>query len=276
MSATEQPYRPGRVLITGAAGSVGSALRAGFQGVYEHLRLTDIRPLGVPAANEEIVLADMLDEDALAAAMKDVDCVVHLAGIADEDTWERVLSLAIDGCFQVFEAARKAGVRRVVYASSHHAVGFYPRSEGLDTDVGLRPDGRYGASNAFGEMIGRLYADKYGMSVACVRIGSFRKRPEDRRQLMTWLSHPDAVRLFRRCVDHPDYHYVIVYGVSRNDRNKWDNSKVAWLGYEPKDNAEEFAAEILARPDTEDPVAKCFHGGRFCSVEFSGDTSKVK
>ena len=268
-------YEPNRVLITGAAGSVGSVLRTGFQGHYRHLRLTDIAPLGLAAPGEEIVPADMLDEDALADAMTGVDCVIHLAGLADEDTWPRVLSLTIDGCFNVFEAARKAGVKRIVYASSNHVIGFHPRSRPLDTEVALRPDGRYGVSNAFGEMLGRLYADKHGMSVACVRIGSFRKKPEDRRQLMTWLSHGDAVRVFRRCVDYPDYHFVVIYGVSHNDRNLWDNSKVAWLGYEPQDNAEAYLNEVLSEPDQEDSVAQRFHGGRFCSDEFTGTPEKV-
>ncbi|MGD1955960.1 MAG: NAD-dependent epimerase/dehydratase family protein [Sphingomonadales bacterium] len=267
---------PRRVLITGAAGAVGSVLRAGFQGLYKHLRLTDISPLEDPAPGEEIMLADMRDMAALTPVMADVDCVVHLAGLADEDNWEKVSSLAIDGCYTVFEAARLAGVKRIVYASSNHAIGFHPRSKALDLEVPLRPDGRYGLSNAFGELLGRLYADKYGMSIAAVRIGSFRPKPEDRRQLMTWLSHRDAVQLFRRCVEHPGYHYVCVYGVSANRDANWDNSQVDWLGYQPQDNAADYEAEILAQPDDEDAIAKALHGGRFCSDEFDGDLTKIR
>lgn len=270
-----ETYKPKRVLITGAAGTVGTVLRAGLRSHYDHLRLTDIEPLGEAEANEEIVLADMLDPAALDAAMKDVDCVVHLAGLADEDSWERVCSLAIDGCFKVFEAARRAGVKRIVYASSNHAIGFHPLEKTLDLTVPLRPDGRYGVSNAFGELLGRLYSDKHGMSVACIRIGSFRKRPEDRRQLRTWLSHDDAVQLFRRCMDYRNYQFLVVYGVSANTRNNWDNSSVSWLGYAPKDNAEVYAAAILAQPDAPDDVARALHGGSFCSDEFSGDLSKI-
>ncbi|MEM7568407.1 MAG: NAD(P)-dependent oxidoreductase [Pseudomonadota bacterium] len=266
-----RPYKPRRVLITGAAGSVGSVLRAGFSGAYEHLRLTDIAPLGEAAASEEIMPADMRDLAALAPVMADVDCVVHLAGLADEDSWERVSALAIDGCYTVFEAARMAGVKRIVYASSNHAIGFHRRNKPLDLDVPLRPDGRYGVSNAFGELLGRLYADKYGMSFAAIRIGSFRPEPEDRRQLMTWLSHRDAIQLFKRCVDYPAYHHMVAYGVSANTRNVWDNSAIDWLGYTPQDNAEDYAARILTQPDTEDAIAKALHGGRFCSDEFTGD-----
>lgn len=268
-------FSPKRVLITGAAGSVGSVLRAGLQGRYAHLRVTDIAPLGDAGEGEEIAYADMLDDAALEVAMKDVDCVVHLAGLADEDSWEKVLSLTIDGCYRVFEAARRAGVQRVVYASSNHAIGFHRRDRPLDLDVPLRPDGRYGVSNAFGELLGRLYADKYGISVACVRIGSFRPKPEDRRQLMIWLSHRDAVQLFRRCIEHPDYQHLVVYGVSNNDQNIWDNSDVDWLGYSPQDNAETYRAEIMALPDDEDNVARLFHGGRFCSVEFEGKIDRI-
>lgn len=268
-------YAPRRVLITGAAGSVGSVLRAGLKGAYPHLRLTDIAPMGEAAEGEEIMLADMRDMAALGPVMEDVDCVIHLAGLADEDSWDAVRDLAIDGCYKVFEAARLAGVKRIVYASSNHAIGFHRRAKPLDLEVPLRPDGRYGVSNAFGELLGRLYADKYGLSFAAIRIGSFRPQPEDRRQLMTWLSHRDAVQLFKRCVDYPDYHVLTAYGVSANTRNVWSNADIDWLGYEPQDNAEDYAAGILAKADNEDDVARALHGGRFCSDEFTGDLSKI-
>jgi len=269
-------FNPKRVLITGAAGTVGSVLRAGLASAYDHLRLTDIAPMGIAGPGEELCAADIQDLDALAPVMADVDCVVHLAGLADEDTWDTVRDLAVDGCFKVFEAARHAGVKRIVYASSNHAIGFHPRSKPLDLDVPLRPDCRYGVSNAFGELLGRLYADKYAMSVACVRIGSFREKPEDRRQLMTWLSHRDGVRVFKRCIDHPDYHFLTVYGVSANTRNIWSNDQVEWLGYNPQDNAEDYIDEIMALPDNEDHVARAFHGGRFCSDEFTGDVDRIE
>ncbi len=273
--AEETRWAPRRVLITGAAGTVGSVLRAGFQGHYPHLRLTDIADLGSAAAGEEIVYADMLSDEQLDAAMQDVDCVVHLAGVALEEPWERILSLAIDGCFRVFDAARRAGVKRIVYASSNHVIGFHRREKMLDLNAEYRPDGRYGVSNAIGEMLGRMFADKYGISVACIRIGSFRPKPEDRRQLKTWISHRDAVQLFRRCIDHPDYHFLVVYGVSDNAEKIWDNSAVDWLGYEPEDNAEDFRESLMRQADDEDPIARQFHGGSFCSDEFDGKPDQI-
>jgi uronate dehydrogenase len=269
-------WNPKKVLITGAAGTIGSVLREGLKGKYETLALSDIVPLGAAAPGEEIFEnADIRDLDATAATMEGVDCVVHLAGIPVEAEWEKILPMNLIGCYNVFEAARRAGVKRMVFASSNHAVGYYRRAGVIDTDVQPRPDSRYGVSKVYGEALGRLYADKHGMAVSCLRIGSFQPKPQDLRQLMTWISHRDTVHLVERCVDHPDYHFVAVYGVSDNTRNKWDNSKVDWLGYRPQDNAEDYAAELYAKEDTEHPIAKPFHGGMFCPMEFSGDLNKI-
>ena len=269
-------WRPKKVLITGAAGAIGSVLREGLRGKYPTLALSDINALGATAPGEEIFEgADIRDLDATAATMQGVDCVVHLAGIPVEDAWEKILPMNLIGCYNVFEAARHVGVRRVIFASSNHAVGFHRRARVIDTEVAPRPDSRYGVSKVYGEALGRLYADKHGISVACLRIGSFQPKPQDRRQLMTWISHRDTVHLVERCIDHPDYHFTVVYGVSANTRNKWDNSKIDWLGYRPQDNAEDYAAEIYAEEDSEDAVAKPFHGGMFCPMEFSGDPDRI-
>ncbi len=264
-----------RVLITGAAGAIGSVLRKGFQGRYDLLRLSDIEPLGAAGRGEELVQADILDLDATVETMKGIDCVVHLAGMPIEDDWQTILKTNIIGCYNVFEAARLTGVKRVVFASSNHVIGFHRRERPIDTEVMVRPDSRYGMSKAYGEALGRLYADKYGISVSCLRIGAFREAPEDVRQLMIWISHRDMVHLVERCVDHPVYHFAIIYGVSNNDQNIWDNSKVDWLGYRPMDNAEDYAEAILSSGASEDPVAKMFHGGSFCSAEFSGDLDRI-
>jgi uronate dehydrogenase len=266
-----------RVLITGAAGNIGRTLRRHLHGRYALLRLTDIAPQEPAAAGEDVATVDIRDPAALEAAMAGIDCVIHLAGIPEEDGWERILPMNIEGCYNVFEAARRAGVRRVVFASSNHAVGFHRRETFIDTQVQPRPDGRYGVSKVFGEAVGRLYADKYALSVACLRIGSFRPsdRPSESRHLLTWISHRDMAQLAMRCVEHPAYHFVVVYGVSNNLRNRWDNTPAKFLGYRPQDDAEQFAGDVLATSPAEDPVAAQFHGGMYCPIEFVGDTTRI-
>jgi uronate dehydrogenase len=266
-----------KILITGAAGKIGDALRKGLRGSYPLIRLADIAPLGQIEAGEEHSTTDIRDIVALEKAMARIDCVVHLAGVPEEADWERVLPLNIEGCYNVFEAARRQAVKRVVFASSNHAVGFHRRERFIDNAVAPRPDSRYGVSKVFGEALGRLYADKYGLSVACLRIGTFRTpdRPVDARQLLTWISHRDMVQLARRCIDHPNYHFVTVYGVSNNLRSRWDNTNVKFLGYRPEDNSEAFAANILALGAKENEIAAQFHGAHYCPMEFSGDTTRV-
>jgi uronate dehydrogenase len=266
-----------RVLITGAAGHIGRALRNGLKGHYALLRLADVAPQAPAGEGEEVVTVDITDAAQLAQAMKDIDCVVHLAGIADEDAWQRILRANIEGCYNVFEAARIAGVKRVIFASSNHAVGFHRRDRMIDDHALPRPDSRYGLSKVFGEGLGRLYADKHGMSVACLRIGSF--RPDDRptapRHLSTWISHRDMVQLTRCCIDHSHFHFLVAYGVSNNTGNRWDNANVRWLGYRPQDDAQQYAAQILSSSATEDEREALFHGGFGCLREFDGQLDEI-
>jgi len=266
-----------RVLVTGAAGRIGTVLRTHWRGRYSLLRLADVAPQEPAGPGEEVQTVDIRDAAALEQSMRDIDCVVHLAGIPREDTWENILALNIEGCYNVFESARRQGVRRVVFASSNHVIGFHRRDNVVDLGSQLRPDSRYGVSKVFGEALGSMYADKYGLSVACLRIGPFRTpdQPGSPRELMNWLSHADMVQLASRCVEHPGYRFVVVYGVSNNQRNRWDNARVDWLGYRPQDDAEDFAAQVLADPAPEDPVAARFHGGIYCSREFVGDPDSV-
>jgi uronate dehydrogenase len=266
-----------RILITGAAGKIGDALRTGLRGSYSPIRLLDIAPLGPAKSGEEIRSTDIRDIAALEQAMAGIDCVVHLAGASEEAEWEKVLPLNIEGCYNVFEAARRQRVKRVIFASSNHTVGFHRRERFLDNTVEPRPDSRYGVSKVFGEALGRLYADKHGLSVACLRIGTFRTpdRPVDARGLLTWISHRDMVQLVRRCIDYPDYHFVIVYGVSKNLRSRWDNTNVKFLGYRPEDDSEVFEPEILGQGIKENEIAAQFHGAHYCPMEFTGETSRI-
>ena len=266
------------VLITGAAGAIGTVVRQGLGGRYPLLRLSDIAPLGEAGAGEEIDHADLRDLAAVEAAMDGIDAVVHLGGIAHEADWQAIHEHNIVGTYNVFEAARRQGVSRVIFASSNHATGYHRRERHIGPDAALRPDSRYGVSKAFGESMGRLYADKYGLGVICLRIGSFQLRPVDPRMLSTWISHRDMVQLVGCCLDAADVHFEIVYGVSANVRRWWHTPAANRLGYNPLDNAELYADEILEKhaPEDEPEAARLFHGGPFCALEFSGDLSKIE
>ena len=261
-----------RVLITGAAGGIGRCVHRALAGRYALLRLADrvpVLPVGAALpAGEQTLLGDLSDPAVAAEAVRGIDCVVHLAGIPKEGTWEAILPNNIVVTIALFEAARAAGVRRIVFASSNHAIGYHDAARHLGIDEPVRPDSRYGVSKVFGEALGRMYADKYAMTVACLRIGSFRERPEDARQLSTWIGHIDMAELVRCAIEAPDYGFAIVYGVSANARAKWAGPDAARLGYVPTQDAEAWAAELEAVvPPSGDPAAR-FHGGAFCALEY--------
>src|ERR1700722_2285905 len=182
------------------------------------LRLLDNRAFD---DDHEVIVADIRDAHAISEAMRDVDAIIHLAGIATEAPIADILEMNVEGTWRVFDAARRAGVARIVYGSSNHAVGFEPRSEMLGTDIALRPDTNYGVSKAFGESAARFFVDRYGMQVACLRIGSCDNRPHTPRMLSTWLSPNDLVRLVEACLRAPDLEYAVVYGISANTRGWW-------------------------------------------------------
>jgi uronate dehydrogenase len=233
-----------RVLITGAAGRIGRCLRQGLSDDYA-LVLLDRRRQSPAGPGEELIELDLTDLAAAEAAMAGVDAVVHLAAQADLGApWEKLLKDNIVSTHTVFEAARRAAVGRLVFASSNHVTGLYPASMTVGPDTPVGPDGLYGATKAFGEALARMYADRHGMAVACLRLGSFGQRPADLRQLSTWLSPRDCVQLFRRCLELPDLDFIIVYGTSANTRRYWTDEGWSKLGYRPEDDAEAFAAGV--------------------------------
>lgn len=254
------------VLVTGAAGRIGSYLRSGLPPRGWRLRCLDlVEPSesdGLPWSIADI--ADATDFQALAKAMDGVEAVVHLAGIPTEAAFADLREANLLGTYQVFEAARQAGVPRVVYASSNHAVGFHESGSLLTTGVRARPDSLYGVTKVFGEALGSFYADRYGMDVAAVRIGSCFDRPPGERALGTWLSPHDSVRLIDALLRAPSFGFQLLYGISANTRAWWDLTPAIALGYRPEDDAEMFAEEILAEfgtlPDS-DPDRR-FVGGR--------------
>ena len=254
------------VLITGATGSVGGHLRRELAGRYK-LRLSDRRPVKGLSRSEKFMRGDIAKMADALRITKGVDAIVHLGGYSVEGPWDAILQANIIGCYNVFEAARRNGVKRMLFATSNHAAGFYRRDETIDHRACPRPDGRYGVSKAFGEALGSLYSDKYGMEVFCMRIGNVDVRPVDRRRLSIWLSPRDLAQLVTLGIEHPQLRFEIVYGVSGNTRSWYDNSNAVRLGYRPQDDAEAFAAEVLARDKPEDPVAAKYQGGAFCVLE---------
>jgi len=230
-------------------------------------RLLDIAPVDSPGQSEEAVTASVTDLPALTAACRGADAVIHLGGIAAEASWEQVLDVNINGTYAVFEAARRAGVPRVIYASSNHAVGFAPRSSFPVPDYAYpAPDTYYGVSKAAGEATAALYARRYGIDAICVRILSCFERPRNRRMLATWLSPDDAGRLFDACLTTPSPGFRVIYGVSANTRGGFVSLVEARaLGYQPRDDAEAYAAEVLAsyrEPADDDPALR-YLGGEF-------------
>lgn len=274
-AAMGEQTRRKKVLITGAMGNMGRVLALGLRHDYD-LRLADIvDPLPEVVGDLDYRRFDLTDPAAMREAAHGMDAIVHMAAHNVEGDWPVILASNIDGTFQMFEAARQEGVRRIVYASSHHVTGFQPRQADPRDAERFRPDSRYAISKVAGEAMGRLYADKHGLSVIAVRIGICRPKPPHRRALAQWLSEPDWLRLARASIEAPDLPFHVVYGVSANDRNHWDDTGARVIGYHPQDNAEDYASELEALLD-EDLFEARFQGGAFCAAEFDGDAGRIR
>jgi uronate dehydrogenase len=252
------------VLLTGASGTIGTALRERLPALGWTLRCLDRKPC------EGVVAGDVTSPADLDEAVAGVDAIVHLAGQPTEAPWPVIREANIEGAVQVFEAARRHGVRRVVTASSNHAVGFTPVGAGgaLPADIAPRPDTLYGVSKVFGEALGRYYVDRYGLQVACLRIGTFAPSPPDVRSLSTWLSPDDCARLVDACLRSADLSYSIVWGISANTRRTWSLAAGEALGYFPVDDAEVHVATL---PDSQPYPSDAFVGGGFTSPGFGID-----
>ncbi|UJW79523.1 NAD-dependent epimerase/dehydratase family protein [Hydrogenophaga sp. SL48] len=258
-----------RLLLTGAAGGLGAALRPRLAANCDVLRLSDKSPVGEAQGGEEVVLADLANPSEVDAMVAGCDAIVHLGGISVEAPFEAILQANILGVYHLYEAARKHGVKRVVFASSNHVTGFYQQSETLTADHPARPDSYYGVSKAFGEDFSRFYFDRYGIETACVRIGSSFPEPRDRRMLATWLSFDDLHRLISACLSTPVLGHSIVFGMSDNAVTWWDNSRARHIGYVPQDSSDVFRDAVFARtsaPDLNDPAA-VYQGGGFVKAD---------
>jgi len=255
-----KPFR--RLLLTGAAGGLGRVLRPHLREWCEHLRVSDRVDCGSAHRGEEVVLAELSDKNAVNALVAGVDMVLHFGGISLESPFEQIVQGNIVGLYNVYEAVHKHAVRRVIYASSSHVVGFYPQSEVIDTEVPLRPDCLYGVSKCFGEALTRYYFDRFGIEAVCLRIGSSFAEPTHPRMLVTYLSYDDLVELVARALFTPRVDHSVIYGVSDNPVSWWDNRKAAHLGFHPRDSSRKFAELFpnAAPPDTPGPDQR-YQGG---------------
>jgi uronate dehydrogenase len=260
------------ILITGAAGHIGRILRRELAGRYARIRVLDRVACDPLAAGEEAMIGDIADIAIVERAMAGIDGVIHMAGVPREASFEDLLPANIIGCWNVYEAARRLGTKRIVFASSNHAVGFYPRSQSIDSFSPVRPDSRYGLTKCWGEAISHLHADKYGIKSLNIRIGSATPLPENERALALWISERDLGQLCRIGLEHPDIHSDIVYGISDNKRAWYDNSVAFRLGYAPEDRSEDHVeramkGEALVKRE---PPDRYFQGGGFTSTEYAG------
>lgn len=257
-----------KLVLTGAAGRLGSYLREPLAKMADVLVSTDIaNEIGALYPGERYMQADLADLGRMRDVIQGADIVVHFGAYVDEAPFEQILGPNIIGAYNVWEAAHLHGVRRVVYASSIHAVGMYPRNQHIGTDVPHRPDTFYGLAKCFAEDLGRMYWEKRGIEAVCLRILSC-AQVNNPRALGTWLSYDDLVQLVTRAIDTPTTGFTIAYGVSGNDRCPVDNANAAYLGYRPRDNAEIFAPQVLADAPPADlgDLAQTHHGGPFASV----------
>ncbi|MEE9428521.1 MAG: NAD(P)-dependent oxidoreductase [Paracoccaceae bacterium] len=256
-----------RILITGAAGALGGMLRHELAGLANTVRLNDRETISKAGKNEEIIICDLSDKDAVIDMTRDVDAVVHMGGISREGKFQDIVQSNIVGINNLYEGCRKNNVGRVVWASSLHSIGFHARTTIMKPDSKLRPDSNYGASKVYGEAIAQYYWDKYRIQSVSVRIYSCFPKPTDRRHLSTWLSYPDCAQLFGQCLLAPIVEHTIIYGVSNNKEKMADNTNSGHIGFHPQDNAEKYREQIEATTDAvapDDPFLAT-HGGSFVS-----------
>ncbi|NOR61700.1 MAG: NAD-dependent epimerase/dehydratase family protein [Rhodobacteraceae bacterium] len=262
-----------RILITGAAGSLGTHLRNNLKHLCTHMRLVDRVEMGEAAEGEELIVMDLSDREAAIELTKDVDIILHFAGVPREQSFDEIMTDTIPAAYHMYEGARLHGAKRVVYASSIHAVGMADVETVPDTEGRHRPDTFYGMTKCFIEDLGSLYWDKWGVESVNLRICSCFPEPADRRMLWSWLSFDDCVRLTEAAMVAPRVAFSVIYGTSDNARNCVSNAKAGHIGYRPLDSADAYAEKILAGTEREDPntrVAKVV-GGWFSNYPHPDD-----
>lgn len=269
----ERPFF-NRLLLTGAAGELGKVLRTRLKPLTRVLRLSDIAEIA-PALDEseEIHCCDLADKKAVDELVQGVDAILHFGGVSTERSFEDILGANICGVFHIYEAARRHGVKRVIFASSNHVIGFYPQGQRLDAHSLRRPDSYYGLSKSYGEDMASFYFDRYGIETVSIRIGSSFTEPQNRRMLSTWLSYNDLTLLLERALHTPDVGHTVVYGVSNNQNTWWDNRYAAHLDFNAQENSEVFRSQVESQPlpAANDPIL-LYQGGAFVEAgPFDGD-----
>ncbi|BFG80339.1 NAD(P)-dependent oxidoreductase [Paraburkholderia terrae] len=259
-----------KIALSGAGGQLGSVLRRALLARGCALRsAVGLNPMAPLVDGEELIQGDLCERAVVDRLLEGVDVLIHFAGTSVERPLPEIIDNNLRALVEAYEAARRHGVRRVVFASSNHAIGMYPVTERLGLDCEFRPDGFYGLSKVWGEALGRLYWDKHGIETICVRIGSCLERPLEPRHLSTWFGHRDLLHFIDRCIEAPDVGFMVVWGVSANTRSWWDNKGAERLGYQPTQNAETYAAELLAGPNPLDALGQRYQGGSFASHDFT-------
>ena len=261
--AAGKPFK--RILLTGAAGGLGRILRERIKPWADVVRLSDIGDMGEARDGEEIVRCDLADKAAVHAMMEGVDAVLHFGGLSTEYAFEDIMQANILGTYNLYEAIHKCGVKRVVFASSNHAIGFYRTTDMIDADSPTRPDTFYGVSKCFGESLSRFYFDRFGIETVCLRIGSSFEKPANKRMLITYFSYDDLVESLRCSLVTPRVGHTILFGMSDNAGKWWDNRKAAHLGFVAKDSSAQFNDMFPDSGDYPgaDDIANTFQGGGF-------------
>ena len=259
-----------KVALSGAAGNIGRILRVELPRRGVDLRSAAFEPLEPLHAGEDVVHGDLRDPAAVDRLLDGVDVLIHLAGTSVERPLPEIIENNLVALVAVYEGARRHGVKRIVFASSNHAFGMHSVDDKLALDAPFRPDGFYGLSKVWGEALARMYWDKHGIEGISIRIGTaMGKPPAEFRHLSTWFGTEDLVQLIMQCITVPDVGYMAVWGASANTRGYWDNAGAAKLGFVPTQNAEDFAAAILERPNPLDAVAQRYQGGGFVTIDFT-------
>jgi len=228
-----------------------------------------MNPLTPLSDAEEVMHGDLREPEVVDRLLQGVDVLIHLAGTSVERPLPEIIENNLRALHEVYEGARRHGVKRVVFASSNHAFGMYSVTEKLSIDAPFRPDGFYGLSKAWGEDMTRMYWDKHGIEGISVRIGSTLERPTEFRHLSTWFGYEDVTQFMMCCIEAREVGYLAVWGVSNNTRSYWDNSVAERIGYRPVQNAEDYADEILRQPNPLDPIAQKFQGGSFTTMDYT-------